>query len=134
MFQRNRCHNNCILAAEQGLGTADINLISVMGERLQDVILEPFLLPSASSLRTRIPPALVAVIKKMIKYYPCVRHANCIRCGACIKACPKKVILMKNERIVIDYSGCISCFCCQEACPASAIGVKKSLLARLLGL
>jgi formate hydrogenlyase subunit 6/NADH:ubiquinone oxidoreductase subunit I len=59
---------------------------------------------------------------------------KCIRCGRCVKVCPKQCIRLKKVGIKIDYSKCIACFCCQETCPAAAIGVKKSLLAKLIGL
>ena len=39
-----------------------------------------------------------------------------------------------KKGIQINYRKCIACFCCQESCPAAAIGVKKSLLAKLIGL
>ena len=120
-------------AAKRGLGEADINAISVVGERLQDVIKEPFLLPT-TSIRKKLPRPVIEVAKKLIKYYPCVKQDNCTRCAACIEICPTKAISMKNDRIVFDYSKCIACFCCQESCPSSAIKVKKSLLAKMLGL
>lgn len=121
-------------AAERGLGTADIGAIEIVGEKLEDVTGKPFLLP-ASSLKMRLMPApLINLALRMVKYRPYCLHENCIKCGACIKACPNKCITLKDKRIVFDYSECISCFCCQEVCPASAIRVKKSLLAKLIGL
>ncbi len=120
-------------AARRGLGVADINNISVLGESLENVVNEPFLLP-ATSLRKKLPQPIINLAKKLIKYYPYVEHGNCIKCAACIDSCPSKVISMRNNRIVFDYSGCIACFCCDEACPASAIKVKKSILAKIIGL
>ncbi|MDD5155758.1 MAG: DUF362 domain-containing protein [Candidatus Omnitrophica bacterium] len=120
-------------AARRGLGVADIKSIQVLGEPLENVIERDFELPRASLTR-RLPRPVTDVIRRLIRFYPKVEHGNCIRCGSCIKACPKKVISMKKERISIDYSGCISCFCCQEICPASAIKVKKGAFARLIGL
>lgn len=121
-------------AAARGLGNADINTISILGERLEDAIpAEPFLLPTTSITR-KIPRPIINLAKKLLRYYPYVERGNCIKCAACIQACPKKVISMRNNSIRIDYSGCISCFCCQEACPASAIKVKKSILAKIVGL
>ncbi len=120
-------------AARRGLGTAEPGSIQILGERLEDVIEKSFELPQ-SSLRRKIPRPLIGIIRHLISFYPKVEYRNCIRCGSCIKACPKMVISMKNERINIDYSGCISCFCCQEVCPASAIKVKKGVLAKLIGL
>ena len=120
-------------AAKRELGTADINSIQVLGEKLEDVIPDSFLLPT-SSIPKKLPKAVIALLKKLIRYYPFVERKNCIRCSACVQACPTKVISMKDKGIVFRYSGCISCFCCQEACPASAIKIKKSILAKLIGL
>ena len=120
-------------AAGRGLGIADINAIEIYGEKLEEIIDTPFLLPT-TSIKKKIPRPVINLAKKLIKYYPCVEHDNCTRCAACIQACPTKIISMKNNRIVLDYSKCISCFCCQEACPESAIKVKKSVLAKIIGL
>jgi len=120
-------------AAGRGLGIADIKSIQVLGEPLENVMEKHFELPQAS-LRRRLPRPITDIVRQLIRFYPKIEHAKCIRCGLCIKACPKKVMSMKNNRINIDYSGCISCFCCQEICPASAIKVKKSLFAKLIGL
>jgi len=121
-------------AAARGLGEADINKIEILGESLKEAADEPFILPQSSIVK-KLPQPIIDIAKNLIKYYPYVRHENCIKCAACIDACPKKVISFnKNKRIVFDYSGCIACFCCEEACPASAIKVRKSILARLIGL
>ncbi len=120
-------------AAERGLGISDTNAIQVLGERLEEVIEVPFKLPG-TSLKRKIPRPIIEIAKKLIRFYPKVDHHNCILCGACVDACPNKVISIKLKRVVIDYAKCISCFCCQEACPASAIKVKKSLLAKIIGL
>ena len=121
-------------AVSRGMGIADINSIEIFGEKLEEVIVESFLLPTTSSFKKNIPRPVINLAKKLIKYYPCVERDNCIRCAACIQACPNQAISMKNERIIFDYSKCIACFCCQEACPASAIKVKKSILAKIVGL
>jgi uncharacterized protein (DUF362 family)/ferredoxin len=120
-------------AAKRGLGVADIDAIEILGERLADVTGEPFLLPS-TSMAKRLPWPVIELAKVLIKHYPCVERNNCTKCAACVQACPAKVISMQDEGIVFNYSKCISCFCCQEACPAAAIKVKKSLLAKLMGL
>ena len=120
-------------AVARGLGVADIKSISILGESLEDVMGEPFALPS-TTIKKNIPRPIVEIAKKLIKYYPCVEQDNCIQCAACIQACHNKVISLKKNRIVINYRKCISCFCCQEACPNSAIKVKKSVLAKIIGL
>jgi uncharacterized protein (DUF362 family)/Pyruvate/2-oxoacid:ferredoxin oxidoreductase delta subunit len=121
-------------AAERGLGIADIKDIEILGQALEDIVAEPFRLPAPSFIRKNLPPAVISLAKKLLKYYPCAEMDNCVRCVACIKACPTRAIDMKNNKISFDYSKCIACFCCQESCPASAIKIKKSLLARIAGL
>jgi len=120
-------------ASSRNLGVADINNIAIFGEKLKDVIEEPFKLPS-TSLRSKIPRPIIDVAKEFIRFYPKVDYNNCTLCAACMEICPQKIISIKSGRIVIDYSGCISCFCCQEACPNAAIKVKKSVLAKMIGL
>ena len=84
-------------ASKRGLGIADIQSITILGERLPDVIGEPFILPS-TSFKRKIPPVIVNTAKKLIKYYPYLEQDNCIRCAACIEACPVKVIKMNKKR------------------------------------
>ena len=119
-------------AARRGLGEARREHITVVGERLDAAIGKPFVLPTtslATSWKKNLPKPVVELARRLIRYYPYTVHANCIKCGACVDACPKKVISFdKNRRIVFDYKGCIACFCCQEACPASG----SQLLAGLL--
>lgn len=121
-------------ASDRELGAADINSIEIAGEKLEDVTGKPFLLPSTSSLKRKLPKPVINLAKRLIKYYPCVERDNCIQCAACVKTCPKKAVSIKREKIIFDYSECIACFCCQEICPNSAIKVKKSVLAKLMGL
>jgi len=121
-------------AAERGLGKADLNSIKISGEKLEDLGVKPFLLPSSSSLSKNLPGPVVNLVKKLIRYVPYPVRKNCTRCSACVKICPNHCISMKSEGIVFDYRECISCFCCQETCPAKAIALKKSLLAKMIGL
>lgn len=121
-------------ASARGLGVADLKAIEIAGEKLEAVIGRPFLLPT-TSLKTRfIPKPVLNLIWKMIRYRPHWLDDKCIRCGACIKACPKNAVKLQDGRIVCEYSECIACFCCQEVCPQAAVEVKKSLLAKVVGL
>jgi len=42
---------------------------------------------------------------------------GCIKCEACVKACPEHCITMINGIPVTDYSKCTSCGICVEKCP-----------------
>jgi len=121
------------IAVARGLGAADISSISVKGERIEDVLAKPFLLPKPS-LNDKLPKFLINIAKKTIRYYPCLDQNNCTGCEICIATCPNKVISMKGQNLHFNYSRCIACFCCQEACPSSAIRIKKSLFAKFIGL
>jgi RnfABCDGE-type electron transport complex B subunit len=77
---------------------------------------------------------------------PEVDEEKCTACGACVKACPKKVIELRNKgvkgrRVFVscvnkDKGGvarkacsaaCIGCGKCQKACPFGAIKVENNL-------
>ena len=45
---------------------------------------------------------------------------KCIKCGACIAACPVEAISMKDGKVVIDQEKCISCGSCFAVCPVEA--------------
>ena len=112
----------------------DTRHMDICGERLEDVAGDPFLLPTSAITRKVMPAWLIGLARRLIKYYPYPVRANCIRCSACIEACPNNAITMVGKGIAIDYKKCIACFCCQETCPALAIKVKKSFLAKMIGL
>jgi uncharacterized protein (DUF362 family)/Pyruvate/2-oxoacid:ferredoxin oxidoreductase delta subunit len=121
-------------AVARGLGIADIDNISILGDHLKTFMDKPFILPTTSIQQKMISPIIMKFVKKLIRYYPAVEMSNCIKCQTCVKACPTKAIRLIKKGIVFDYSKCIACFCCQELCPASAIKTKKSLFAKMIGL
>lgn len=121
-------------ALKRGLGKADLSSIIIRGEKLEDLRVKPFLLPSSAGLSRKVPKPVINLAKVLIKYRPAPVRENCTRCAACVKICPNNCISLREKGIVFDYRKCIACFCCQEACPAKAIKIKKSLLARIIGL
>jgi uncharacterized protein (DUF362 family)/Pyruvate/2-oxoacid:ferredoxin oxidoreductase delta subunit len=122
------------LAHQRGLGQGDPASIAILGASLDQAKGRPFLLPSTSTLRNKIPQPVINLVKTWIKHYPYLLKDKCIRCATCVVACPMQAVQMENHLIRFDYTKCISCFCCQEMCPASAIRTKKSLFAKLIGL
>lgn len=98
----------------------------------------------------------------LIEKKPVVIEEKCIGCGICVETCPvkDKAIMLKprittamaasslgaaavtglgktegvpkNKVAMYNYDRCIRCYCCQEMCPEKAIGIKKSLLAKII--
>lgn len=63
-----------------------------------------------------------------------IREDVCKGCGLCVHACPKKVLVMSEEKInakgyhpaeVAHEDACISCAMCAMMCPEVAIRVEK---------
>ena len=124
-------------AALRGLGENKMDRIKIEGEDIDKLNIRPFILPVTSAKISKLPQVLKKILKSLIRYYPYSLRLKCTRCGHCVNICPKRCIRLKKKGInflKFDYKQCIACFCCQEACPAAAIGVKKSLLAKLIGL
>lgn len=54
---------------------------------------------------------------------------NCMRCGSCIEACPKKAISFDKKNIVVDRIKCDCCAACVDVCPKSLFQIKgKSMV------
>ena len=45
---------------------------------------------------------------------------KCIKCGACVSACPVEAISFQGSKVVIDPEKCISCGTCAAVCPVGA--------------
>lgn len=72
-----------------------------------------------------------------------VDSANCVSCGACVAACPKKIIsrIPKDAKVYVACSntgkgkeisaicekGCIACGLCSKNCPTEAISLNNNL-------
>jgi len=121
-------------ASLRGLGENQLSKIKIEGEDIDKLNIRPFILPATSSKVTKLPEPIKKILKSLIRYYPYSLYLKCTHCGHCVKVCPCHCISFKNKGIVVDYKKCIACFCCQETCPEAAIGVKKSMLAKLIGL
>jgi pyruvate formate lyase activating enzyme len=49
-------------------------------------------------------------------------NGKCIRCGACIAACPQEALRFDaDQKVVIDYARCNNCGVCVRQCPADAL-------------
>ncbi len=57
---------------------------------------------------------------KVKNEYIDINEKECKLCGGCVSVCPKKILLMTEEKIKIQ-NGCIDCKICIKFCPVGAI-------------
>lgn len=61
------------------------------------------------------------------KYMPVIKVSPqaCDGCGACVEACPRKVLKLEDDRVkIMALEQCTLCKACVEACPRDAIKVE----------
>jgi len=49
-----------------------------------------------------------------------VRASRCLHCGACVAACPRGALALRDDGVATDPEACAACGACAEACPAEA--------------
>lgn len=116
------------IAAEEGLGVADLDRITIDGPAPAGVrvVFDP---PPKAFLSP--PKFLTGLVLKIWWVRPRIIAANCQVCGACGRMCPVGAISLDPHTAVIDFDKCIECFCCHESCPHQAIGERMSAGYRL---
>jgi len=105
--------------------------IEVVGEDLEDVLIDNFKLPKGN-LITNMPGPILKLLARFIKFYPEIDQDKCKECGICIKSCPVGAITKEGEALKVNPSKCILCLCCSEFCPHDSVGLYKSRLLRML--
>jgi ferredoxin len=53
------------------------------------------------------------------------RVESCLRCGACVDACPINAVKMKGGMPKVDADWCIGCGVCASACPVGVISLER---------
>ena len=68
--------------------------------------------------------AFFAPFNKVSLFRLSIDHDNCIKCGACDRACPAQLEVLKE----LDGLDCVRCFDCALVCPANVIKLEKPCL------
>ncbi len=127
--------------AEKDLGETNLEKIEVVGEKmnivpLEEYIIDDFLLP-ATEITNYAPQWLVDLLARFVWTKPKILTDKCQLCMKCSGICPVGAIISssskdKNRILLVDRNKCISCFCCSEACPNNAVEPQASLLLKII--
>jgi uncharacterized protein (DUF362 family)/Pyruvate/2-oxoacid:ferredoxin oxidoreductase delta subunit len=123
--------STCRLAAQQGLGVAELKEIHVVGDDVRDLNIESFTRPR-SDLTRLVPTPLVHLLRRFIYTRPRILLQKCTNCNTCVEVCPTGAMTADQPHPQFQSRKCIGCLCCHELCPESAIDLKWSLLARMV--
>ena len=118
------------VALEQGIGEEKID---VLGERVEEVRISNFKLPTLSQMDWGLPRFLSKALKNALTSKPMIDQERCETCDRCTEICPPKALVRRGKDLVMDDGECIRCFCCLEVCPEGAISIKPGWVLRLVG-
>ncbi|MFH1683398.1 MAG: DUF362 domain-containing protein [Candidatus Margulisiibacteriota bacterium] len=147
------------IAHQRNLGQGDLENIEVVGTSLSKITQPDWKHASSTYSLTRLIPNwlnfLFRPITRFMRVDPIIMQEKCTKCLICVKNCPAETIKTHplltqtlpspslNKRggikgsdftVEIDLSKCIMCFCCHELCPYKAIKLKRSWLAKMIGV
>jgi uncharacterized protein (DUF362 family)/Pyruvate/2-oxoacid:ferredoxin oxidoreductase delta subunit len=117
------------VAAGRNLGASSLQDIEVTGEKLADVSVTDFEIPS-NFMHRLMPRGLLGILRRHIWMHPREDKAACQLCNMCVDGCPVKAIANTGKALQFDYTKCVTCLCCHEICPHNAIEFDMSWLAR----
>jgi uncharacterized protein (DUF362 family)/Pyruvate/2-oxoacid:ferredoxin oxidoreductase delta subunit len=122
---------------ENGVSGYDWDKIKIMGEKLEDVILDDFILPRTAGQKRLVENRfaskyIVPFVRNALNPYPYADPPGCDGCLTCQQVCPVKAVNYDGKKVDIDRSKCIRCFCCAEMCPRGAIEPRYSFAADMI--
>ena len=128
--------NNVLLKPlrEKNLGDTDLQNMIYVGDNASEFNFDKTKLPVTKFLNL-LPSWLARFVTKyagkLFWVKPNIIENKCVGCLQCMKSCPAKAIIKKQEGIkpLIQKDKCIGCFCCHELCLHKAIEIKESFIA-----
>lgn len=121
---------------ERGLCSGEPEDVQVVGERLEDVAVADFKIPtlklSFNFYNLMMPRFIAKRLNRVMRAKPYFKHEACKSCGMCSKGCPPKAVVMKDGKPVVDIDRCIRCFCCHELCVYNAVEIKRPWWLKLI--
>jgi uncharacterized protein (DUF362 family)/ferredoxin len=127
-------------AAARGWWSGDVKSIPTLGMSLEEARLTDFVPASPNrhpESGTRLPLVdryIAPTLVNWLAVKPVPAAGRCTACRACVRACPREAIEIRDNLATVDYGRCIRCYCCHEMCPENAIDLEQPALARLLRL
>jgi uncharacterized protein (DUF362 family)/NAD-dependent dihydropyrimidine dehydrogenase PreA subunit len=116
------------VARRRGIGTARLQDIEIVGERLEAVKKK---VKRPSSAIFMLMPFVTNPFNELTKVRPYIIRADCEACKKCAEVCPGKAITFPDRAGVIDNNRCLLCFCCHEICPYGAVDIKRPFLVKI---
>jgi uncharacterized protein (DUF362 family)/Pyruvate/2-oxoacid:ferredoxin oxidoreductase delta subunit len=118
-------------ARQRGFEGTDPKQIEILGQRIEDIEVTPFLLPRRFDVQWNLPGFIKRPLKNIFTPKPIIKRDLCKVCGVCAEVCPPQAISLSDKKMEIDYHKCIRCYCCQEVCPEGAVRFQEGWVRRL---
>ncbi len=119
---------------DRGLGVGNLQNIEVVGEKIEDVAVPDFKLPSSYSrlIVSNLPSFLSKFLQSQLSVKTRVIEKLCTGCFECEEICPATAIAKVGEKVRINQDICIQCMCCHEVCRFNAIIPEQPLIGRAM--
>lgn len=125
-----------LIGERLGVGVADKEKISQVGDELEGFPLKDFKVPKSITMAWNL--SYWNPVRRFMENHvitkPAIDKAACQACGICIAHCPPKAIVEIDGVMVIDRRKCISCFCCHELCANDAVQIVQPFLGKIVSV
>lgn len=126
------------LAKERGLCPDSADKLTVVGESLDDLVIDDVVPPDSQrkTFLSQLPNIMGGKLAGFFSPKPYINTSKCVGCGECVRSCPMHTIELVEKsgkkQAKINRGDCILCYCCQELCPIVAVDVKQNFLIKLV--